>query len=113
MSNYKIDGVDVTQEPYQHAWDPPEVLGFDHTGIPHYRPLRACTLSFDTMMEADFTQWAEKDDAAQHTIVLPHPDTGQFTLFSDVIIQILRHRRRDINVYDIELQVSRVAGLVP
>ena len=113
MSNYQIDGADVNQEPHQHQWTEKEPLGFDHSGIPTYRPLRSCTLSFDVMTETDFRQWAIKDDAAKHTATLPHPDSGVFTQFSDVVIQVARHRRRDINVYDIDIKISRVAGLVP
>lgn len=113
MSNYKVDAGNVNQEPYQHTWAPPEILGTDHTGIPHYRPYRSCTLSFDVMLDADFAQWAAFEDGAVHTATIPHPDSGTFTQYSDIIIKIMRHRRRDINVYDVEVKIERVAGLVP
>lgn len=107
-TNYKIAGADVDQEPNEAVYEPIRVVGIDHTGAPHFGPYRVLMLTFDVMTEANFAEWQALEDGLPHAMTLPHPDTGAFTAFASLYLTVSRARRADINVYDVELQITRI-----
>ncbi len=109
MASFQIDGSDMPYDPWSVRPRPVEPLGRKHSGAFLVNAKRTFVLSMPDMTTANFATLEAKCDGAIHSVKIPHPNTGTYTTFATAAVRLSREPRfEDINVYDIEIEVSFV-----
>jgi hypothetical protein len=67
-------------------WVPPELRGFTLRGAPSYGPFWSCEIGFTILQCMQFEAWSAAADGEQHSILLPHKDTGVMTLYQCFVL---------------------------
>src|SRR3990167_4471520 len=98
----QIDAANMPRDPYDVRWEPREVIERAHSGKPLRNTYRSVLLMFDDMTPSDFNTIAAYDDAASHTIKIPHPTTGVYTNYTAYFRVSRPPSFQDIHVEDVE-----------
>ena len=102
MSNFKVDGNDVSVEPSEFAWEPRVVIAETHGRRLVESAYQDALARIYGATLAEYADWQQYDDGAQHTVTMPNPDYSAFAAYSDVTVKV-QGTYRDVNTYDIEL----------
>lgn len=81
-------GSAAAAEPIGLEWQPPEVVGIDHTQKPIYSAYRTASLTFNTLTTAEFAVWVAADNGGYQTITgFPTPSGASTATYTNVIIR--------------------------
>lgn len=105
MTVLELDSTPVARDPSTITWAPRTEKGIDHTGAPAYSARRNCRLTWAFMQLAEFETWAEADDAATHSVKLPHPDTNTATTFTGCYVRV-RSGTRQLYMTNVEVEIT-------
>jgi hypothetical protein len=104
--SFELDSVAMPLDPHTVEWEPKEVIDRNHDGAPLENIKRTATLRFDPMTTSDFSTIEAHDDGATHSAKIPRPTDGTYTTYSNIYVRVSSFSHQDINVYDVELEIS-------
>ncbi len=105
-ASFQLDAVTMPFDPYEVVWEPKEVIDRNHAGAPLENIKRKVTLRLPDMTAANFTIIEAHDDGATHSAKIPRIIDAAYTTYSNIYVRLTNFTQKDINYYDVELEIS-------
>ncbi len=96
---YQIDGELFPKNPLTKHWSPPQRIAGSGVGEPIFQPFRTFEMTFGILNLATEVPFFEGKLVAGglHSVVLPHPETGNLTGFTGTSVEEFDYTFSDID----------------